>query len=312
MLASYAPSCHEPDHKEPGTCHSKLSLMPWQTASPLSPSTGPKQTERHDLWAWDMELIEAFDLTDADDAVKAVIVTGAGGTRRFCAGADLGKGKQSFDYDNRPDMADRLMINGVYPDSGGRVALRIFDSLKPVIGAVNGVAVGFGATILCAMDIRIAADDARFGYVFARRGLVPETCASWFLPRIVGISAALDWCFSGRLVPAEEALRKNLVAALYPRDQLLEKARELARSYVENSAPVSVALTRQMLWKMLGADHPMEAHRIDSRGITARGKSDDVREGVASFKEKRPPAFPNRVSRDMPDFFPWWDTREFE
>ena len=258
-----------------------------------------------------MELLEAFDLTDADDAVKAVIVTGAG-ERAFCAGADLGTGKQSFDYDNRPDMADRLMINGVYPDSGGRVALRIFDSLKPVIGAVNGVAVGFGATILCAMDIRIAADDARFGYVFARRGLVPETCASWFLPRIVGISAALDWCYSGRLVPAEEALRKNLVAALYPRDQLLEEARELARSYVENSAPVSVALTRQMLWKMLGAGHPMEAHRIDSRGITARGKTDDVKEGIASFKEKRPPVFPNRVSRDMPDFFPWWDKREFE
>lgn len=258
-----------------------------------------------------LELIEAFNRTDADDAVKAVIVTGAG-ERAFCAGADLGSGKASFDYKNRPDMAERKMINGIYPDTGGRVALRIFDSLKPVIGAVNGVAVGFGATVLCAMDVRIAADDARFGYVFARRGLVPETCASWFLPRIVGISCALDWCYSGRLVPAEEALRKNLVSALHPRASLLDEARAIARSYIENSAPVSVALTRQMMWKMLGADHPMEAHKIDSRGITMRGQSEDVSEGVASFKEKRTAVFPNRVSSDMPDFFPWWEPREFE
>ena len=258
-----------------------------------------------------LELIEAFDRTDADDAVKAVIVTGSG-ERAFCAGADLGSGTVSFDYANRKDMDDRPMVNGIYPDTGGRVALRIFDSLKPVIGAVNGVAAGFGATILCSMDVRIAADHARFGYVFTRRGLVPETCASWCLPRIVGISTALDWCFSGRIVPAEEALRRDLVTALHPGAAMMDEARAIARSYFENSAPVSVALTRQMLWKMLGADHPMEAHRIDSRGITARGKSADVREGVASFQEKRTPVFPDRVSSDMPEFFPWWEKREFE
>jgi len=258
-----------------------------------------------------LELLEAFDRTDADDAVKAVIVTGAG-ERAFCAGADIGSGAGAFDYAKRKDMADRPMVNGIYPDTGGRVALRIYDSLKPVIGAVNGVAAGFGATILCSMDVRIAADDARFGYVFVRRGLVPETCASWFLPRIVGISTALDWCYSGRIVPAEEALRKNLVTALHSRDRLLDEARAIARSYMENSAPVSIALTRQMMWKMLGADHPMEAHKIDSRGITTRGQSEDVKEGIASFKEKRPPVFPDRVSSDMPAFFPWWERREFE
>jgi enoyl-CoA hydratase/carnithine racemase len=258
-----------------------------------------------------LELIEAFDRTDADDGVKAVIVTGAG-ERAFCAGADIGGGSGSFDYANRKDMAERPMVNGIYPDTGGRVALRIYDSLKPVIGAVNGVAAGFGATILCPMDVRIAADSARFGYVFVRRGLVPETCASWFLPRIVGISTALDWCYSGRIVPADEALRKNLVTALHPQERLLEEARAIARSYIENSAPVSVALTRQMLWKMLGADHPMAAHRVDSRGITARGKSADVKEGIASFQEKRAPVFPDRVSTDMPEFFPWWERREFE
>lgn len=258
-----------------------------------------------------LELIEAFDRTDADDSVKAVIVTGAG-DRAFCAGADIGGGSGSFDYVNRKDMAERPMVNGVYPDTGGRVALRIYDSLKPVIGAVNGVAAGFGATILCAMDVRIAAESARFGYVFVRRGLVPETCASWFLPRIVGISVALDWCYSGRIIPADEALRRNLVTALHPQTALLEEARAIARSYMENSAPVSVALTRQLLWKMLGADHPMEAHKLDSRGITARGKSADVKEGIASFQEKRAPVFPDRVSADMPEFFPWWERREFE
>lgn len=258
-----------------------------------------------------LELIEAFDRTDADDSVKAVIVTGEG-DRAFCAGADIGGGSGSFDYANRKDMAERPMVNGIYPDTGGRVALRIYDSLKPVIGAVNGVAAGFGATILCPMDVRIAADSARFGYVFVRRGLVPETCASWFLPRIVGISTALDWCYSGRIVPAEEALRRGLVTSLHPQASLMAEARAIARSYMDHSAPVSVALTRQMMWKMLGADHPIEAHKIDSRGITARGKSADVKEGIASFQEKRAPDFPDRVSKDMPEFFPWWERREFE
>lgn len=259
-----------------------------------------------------MELLRAFDQVDADDAVKAVIFTGAG-DRAFCAGADLSSGGGAFDYSKRKDMSERKQINGIYPDSGGLVALRIFDCLKPVIGAINGVAVGFGATIICAMDVRVAIDTARIGYVFARRGIVPETCGSWFLPRIVGISNALDWCMSGRLVPAQEAKEAGLLRSLYPtQEELMAAAREIARSYIDNSAPVSVALTRQMLWKMLGADHPMEAHKIDSRGVTMRGPSADTKEGIAAFKEKRAPNFPDRVSKDMPPFFPWWEKREFE
>lgn len=258
-----------------------------------------------------MELLEALDRADADDAVKAIIFTGAG-DRAFCAGADLSSGSGSFDYANRTDMAERKKINGFYRDSGGLVSLRIYDCLKPVIGAINGVAVGFGATVICSMDVRIAVDTARIGYVFARRGIVPETAASWFLPRVVGISTALDWCFSGRLVPAQEALEAGLLRSLHPQDQLLAAAKEIARSYIDNSAPVSIALTRQMLWKMLGADHPIEAHKIDSRGVTMRGPSNDTKEGIAAFKEKRPPHFPDKVSKDMPEFFPWWKEREFE
>lgn len=262
-------------------------------------------------YAMGLDLIAAFDRTDADDAVKAVIVTGAG-DRAFCAGADISGGDKAFDYGKREDQPEKPMINGVYPDTGGRIALRIFDSVKPVIGAVNGVAAGFGATILLPMDVRIAADTARFGFMFARRGIVPETASTWFLPRIVGISTALDWCYSGRVFGAQEALDARLVSAVHPQADLLSAARALARTYVDHSAPVSVALTRQMLWKMLGADHPMAAHRIDSRGVMERGKSADAREGIASFQEKRPPAFPDRVSADMPDFYPWWTKREFE
>lgn len=258
-----------------------------------------------------LELVAAFDRTDADDAVKAVIVTGAG-DRAFCAGADISGGENTFSFDKRSDQPGKEMVNGVYRDSGGLVALRIYDSLKPVIGAINGVAAGFGATVLLPMDVRIAADHARFGFVFARRGIVPETASSWFLPRIVGISQALDWCYSGRVFDAQEALGARLVSALHPGGDLLAAARAIARSYIDNSAPVSVALTRQMLWKMLGADDPMEAHRIDSRGVMARGKSSDAREGIVSFQEKRPPAFADRVSSDMPDFFPWWRKRPFE
>lgn len=262
-------------------------------------------------YAMGLELIEAFERTDADDAVKAVIVTGAG-ERAFCAGADLSAGQRTFDYAARDDQPQKPLINGVYPDTGGRIALRIFDSLKPVIGAVNGVAAGFGATLLLPMDLRIASDDARFGFVFARRGIVPETASSWFLPRIVGISTALDWCYSGRVFGAQEALARGLVSAVHAREALLPAARELARSYIVASAPVSIALTRQMMWKMLGADHPVEAHKLDSRGVMARGKSTDAKEGLASFKEKRPPEFTDRVSTDMPAFYPWWRTRTFE
>jgi len=257
------------------------------------------------------ELIEAIDRTDADDAVRAVILTGSG--RAFCAGADISAGASAFDYRERSDdMRSDAVVNGIYRDGGGRVALRIFRSLKPVIAAINGPAVGAGATIPLSADIRIAASSARFGYVFARRGIVPESAASWFLPRIVGISTALEWCLSGRMVDAHEALAYGLVRSVHEPEALLPAARTLAREFVENCAPVSVALTRQMLWRMLGADHPMEAHKIDSRGIYARGASADVKEGVVSFLEKRPPKFNNTVSKDMPSYFPWWKERKYE
>ncbi len=261
-------------------------------------------------YAMTRDLVAAFDRSDADDDVRAVIVTGAG-ERAFSAGADVSGGAQSFDYDERSDHAGRPVERGIYRDSGGLVALRIFDSLKPVIGAINGVAAGFGATIILSMDVRIAAEHARFGYVFARRGIVPESAATWFLPRIVGVSRALDWCYSGRLVEADEALQSGLLRSVEPKERLLDAAKEIARSYMEMSAPVSVALTRQMIWKLLGADHPMAAHQLESLGVTARGRSADAKEGVAAFLEKRKPDFPDRVSKDMPDFFPWWDEPKF-
>jgi enoyl-CoA hydratase/carnithine racemase len=268
--------------------------------------------ERMNAFTYTMmgELLAAFDSTDADDQVRAVIVTGAG-ERAFCAGADLGSGDKTFDYSKRTDQGVRSMINGVYPDSGGRVALRMFESLKPIVGAINGAAVGFGASFILPMDIRIASEHARFGYLFARRGIVPESACAWFLPRVVGISTALEWCYSGRLVEAKEALERGLVRSIHPQQQLLAAARETAGELMANSAPVSLALTRQMLWRMLGADHPMEAHKIDSRGVMSRGKSADAKEGVSSFAEKRSAEFPDRVSRDMPEFFPWWTHRPF-
>ncbi|WP_340267976.1 crotonase/enoyl-CoA hydratase family protein [Sphingobium mellinum] len=257
------------------------------------------------------ELIAAFDETDADDAVRAVIVTGAG-DRAFCAGADIGQGRALFDYSQRKDADAKPVVNGVYLDMGGRVALRTFDSLKPIIGAVNGAAVGFGASILLPMDVRIAADDARFGFVFARRGIVPESAASWFLPRIVGISTALEWCYSGRVFTAVEALDRGLLRSLHAPDQLMAAARQLAHDFIDDSAPVSLAMTRQMMWKMLTADHPMEAHKIDSRGVMERGRSADAGEGIAAFREKRKAHFSDKVSEDMPAFFPWWTDRQFE
>jgi enoyl-CoA hydratase/carnithine racemase len=257
------------------------------------------------------ELLSVFDHTDADDAVRAVIVTGAG-DRAFCAGADLSQGEATFAYQHKSGPEERLVVNGIYRDSGGRIALRIFDSLKPVIGAVNGVAVGFGATVLLPMDFRIAADTARFGFVFVRRGILPETTSTWFLPRLVGISTALEWCYSGRLVGAQEALQRNLVSALHPPTELMAAARALARSFIDSSAPVAVSLTRQMMWRMLGSDHPMEAHMIESRGLTARGSSADAKEGISAFMEKRSAHFPDKVSSDMPGFYPWWQERKFE
>jgi enoyl-CoA hydratase/carnithine racemase len=257
-----------------------------------------------------LELIAAFDVTDADDAVKAVIVTGAG--RAFCAGADLSRGGSTFDRDANPE-AERLAVrvNGVDRDGGGRVTLRIFDSLKPVIAAVNGPAVGVGVTMQLAMDMRLASTTARFGFVFARRGINPEAASSWFLPKLVGVQTALEWCYTGRVFPAQEALDKGLVRSLHEPDDLLPAARALAREIIDNTAPVSVALTRQMIWRMAGADHPMAAHQADSRAIQSRGASADAREGVASFLEKRPASYPNLVSRDVPDIWPHWPSHDF-
>jgi enoyl-CoA hydratase/carnithine racemase len=258
-----------------------------------------------------VDVIAAFDHTDANDDVGAVIVTGAG--RAFCAGADLSEGAKTFDYDNRTDRPEKGEAGSLdrLRDGGGRMTLRIFESLKPVIGAINGAGVGVGATMQLPMDIRIAAKSARFGFVFARRGIVPEACSSWFLPRIVGISKALEWCYSGRVFDAQEALVGGLVHSLHEADDLMPAAHAIAREIVDNAAPVSIALTRQMMWRMLGADHPMEAHKIDSRGVYARGQSPDAREGVVSFLEKRPPEFSATVSSDMPEFYPWWDDRAF-
>lgn len=251
------------------------------------------------------ELIGAFDLTDADDDVKAVIVTGAG--RAFCAGADLSAGGETF----AKGGSDIQTKQGVPRDGGGMVALRIFNSLKPVIGAINGAAVGVGVTMTLPMDIRMASDTAKFGFVFAKRGIVPEACSSYFLPRIVGIQQATEWVYTGRVFGAAEALDARLVRSVHPADELLGAARELAREIVDNTAPVSVAMSRRMLWRMMGASHPMEAHRVDSRGIKERGKSADSKEGVSSFLEKRPAVYPDRVSAGLPDIFPDWHEPDF-
>lgn len=252
------------------------------------------------------ELISAFDLADADDDVRAVIVTGRG--RGFCAGADLSGGGDTFSQGGGGDKAGP---EGVPRDGGGLVTLRIFECLKPVIAAINGPAVGVGVTMTLPMDIRLAADTAKFGFVFARRGIVPEACSSWFLPRVVGINRAAEWVFTGRVFPASEALEAGLVRSVHAPDELLPAARAIAAEIAAHTAPVSVALSRQMLWRMLGADHPMEAHRVDSRGIASRGASADAREGVMSFLEKRPPVFPVKVSDGLPAIFPDWHPREF-
>lgn len=257
------------------------------------------------------ELIEAFDATDADDTVRAVIVTGAG--RGFCAGADLSSGGKTFDYDKRADESrERYRVGDVYRDGGGLVTLRIYRSLKPVIGAINGAAVGVGVTMQLPMDVRLASTKARFGFVFARRGITPEAASTWFLPRLVGMQQALEWCMTGRVFDADEALAGGLVRSLHEPDALMPAARALATEIASNTAPVSVAMTRQMLWRLPWADHPMAAHRIDSRAIQARGQSADAREGISAFLDKRDPAYPDRVSADMPSFYPWWHEPEFD
>jgi enoyl-CoA hydratase/carnithine racemase len=249
------------------------------------------------------ELISAFGRADADDDVRAVIVTGAG--RGFCAGADLQAGGQTFDY------RARGVEDEVPRDGGGQVVLRIFECTKPVIAAINGPAVGVGATMTLPMDVRLASDQARMGFVFTRRGIVPEACSSWFLPRVVGISRAMEWAATGRVFDAGEALEGGLVRSVHPAGELVAAARSLAREIADNAAPVSVALARRLMWTMLGAAHPMEAHRADSRAMLARGQSDDAREGIASFLEKRPPDFPDRVSAGLPDVFPWLEEPAF-
>ena len=258
-----------------------------------------------------LDMIAAFDITDADDETGAVIVTGAG-ERAFCAGADLSSGGATFDYAKRGEAArDEAKVGDVYRDGGGRVTLRIYDSLKPVICAVNGAAVGIGATMQLPMDIRIASTTARFGFVFNRRGINPEAASSWFLPRLVGISQALEWCYSGRVFNAQEALDGGLVRSIHAPEDLLPAAKAIAREFIDNTAPVSCALTRQMMWRMMGAAHPMDAHKADSRAIQSRGQSADAKEGVTSFLEKRPARFPNTVSADLPDVFPGYTPPKF-
>jgi enoyl-CoA hydratase/carnithine racemase len=245
------------------------------------------------------ELVQAFDQADGDDGVRVVIVTGAG--RAFCAGADLGGGGATFA--GGPGRSERPED---HRDGGGLVTLRIFDMTKPVIGAINGPAVGFGATMTLAMDLRIASSAARIGFVFARRGVVPEACSTWFLPRLVGIAQAAEWAYTGRVFSAEEALAGGLVSRVVAPHALLPDARDLAREIADHTSAVSVALIRQMLWRMLGAEHPREAHRLDSLGMWYTGRSADAHEGVTSFLEKRPPNFTGRPSTDMPPFYPWW------
>jgi enoyl-CoA hydratase/carnithine racemase len=249
------------------------------------------------------DLIAAFDASDADDDVRAVIVTGEG--RGFCAGADLGAGGETFDW-RKYQTSDE-----VPRDTGGRVVLRIFDSKKPVIAAINGPAVGVGVTMTLPMDVRMAATGAKLGFVFTRRGIVPEACSSWFLPRIVGISQAMEWVATGRVFSAEEAHEGGLVRSVHAPSQLLPAAHALAREIAENTAPVSVALGRQLMWRMLGADHPMVAHRADSRAMFSRGQSPDAVEGVTSFLEKREANFPDSVAAGLPDVFPDYDEPEF-
>jgi enoyl-CoA hydratase/carnithine racemase len=253
-----------------------------------------------------LEVIDAIDRADEDDDVRAVIFTGAG--RAFCAGADLSGGSGTF------DSRDRSADVGIEAqrDGGGRVTLRLYDCKKPLIAAINGPAVGVGVTMTLPMDVRLAAENARFGFVFARRGICLEAASSWFLPRVVGVSQALEWTYTGRVFDAKEALAGRLVRSLHAPEALLPAARELAREIADNTSAISVAMTRQLVWKMLGADHPMEAHKIDSRLMVQTGASADAREGVAAFLEKRPARFPGRVSAGMPDTFPWWQPRKYE
>lgn len=255
------------------------------------------------------EICDALDKTDGDDAIRAVIFTGAG-DRAFCAGADLTPedGRAVFS-DSSPveDLSDPRVRDG-----GGLLTLRIFKSRKPVIGAINGAAVGVGATMQLPMDMRLASETARYGFVFARRGIVPEACSSWFLPRLVGMQTALEWCMTGRVFDAAEAKDRGLVRSVHAPGQLIDAAHALAHEIADNTSSVSIAMTRAMLWRLSSLDHPMDAHRIDSRAIYRLSKGKDAAEGIRSFLEKRPALFPAKVSEDMPDFYPWWEEPDYK
>ncbi len=251
------------------------------------------------------EIVKVLDDAEENDDIKAIIFTGDG--KAYCAGADLSSGGDTFD-----NRKGRERTNDVVRDSGGLLTLRLFKCKKPLIAAVNGAAVGIGATMLLPMDTRICSDQARFGFVFAKRGIVPEAASSWFLPRLIGIDKALELCYTGKVISADEAKEIRLVSEILNQDKLIERALEIAKEFTAESSQISIALTRQMMWRMLGADDPMEAHKIDSRAVFELGQSGEAIEGVNSFLEKRPPTFPGKVSKDMPSFFPWWDEREFE
>jgi enoyl-CoA hydratase/carnithine racemase len=254
------------------------------------------------------ELLDAFSRAIDDDDVRAVVLTGAG--RWFSAGTDLSSGSNAGGYD--VNASDFKPLRGGTRDIGGELAIRIFESTKPVIAAVNGTAVGIGVTMILPMDVRIAAEDARFGLPFTRRGIVPESCATWFLPRAVGISRAVEWATTGRIFPASEAFEAGLIRELLPADQVLERAQEIAVEVAANTSPVSVALTRQLMWRLLGSDHPLDANRLESKALLALGRSNDAREGVAAFREKRVARFASSARTDMPDFYPWWSDEPFE
>ena len=251
------------------------------------------------------EIVKVLDDAEENDDIKAIIFTGDG--KAYCAGADLSSGGDTFD-----NRKGRERTNDVVRDSGGLLTLRLFKCKKPLIAAVNGAAVGIGATMLLPMDTRICSDQARFGFVFAKRGIVPEAASSWFLPRLIGIDKALELCYTGKVISADEAKEIRLVSEILNQDKLIERALEIAKEFTAESSQISIALTRQMMWRMLGADDPMEAHKIDSRAVFELGQSGEAIEGVNSFLEKRPPSFPGKVSKDMPSFFPWWDEKEFE
>ncbi len=251
------------------------------------------------------EIVTVLDDAEENDDIRAIIFTGDG--KAYCAGADLSSGGDTFD-----NRKGRERTNDVVRDSGGLLTLRLFKCKKPLIAAVNGAAVGIGATMLLPMDTRICSDQARFGFVFAKRGIVPEAASSWFLPRLIGINKALELCYTGKVISAEEAKEIRLVSEILNQDKLIERALEIAKEFTAESSQISIALTRQMMWRMLGADDPMEAHKIDSRAVFELGQSGEAIEGVTSFLEKRPPSFPGKVSKDMPSFFPWWDEKEFE